>query len=74
MFGASQTPAVDRPLEISASGSTELVDVTQSAAARRRERLDRTIQKAVKYVRDRATTVAMHLLRRVLMGLGDLKA
>ncbi len=47
MFGASQTPAVERPLEISALGRSEPVDVTQSAAARQRERLERMIQNEI---------------------------
>lgn len=47
MFGASHTPAVDRLPELSAIGSSDLVDVTQSAAARQRERLERMIQNEI---------------------------
>ncbi len=47
MIGASHTPAVERPPEGSTSGGSELVDVTQSAAARQRERLERMIQNEI---------------------------
>lgn len=47
MIGASHTPAVERPPEGSASGGSDVVDVTQSAAARQRERLERMIQNEI---------------------------
>ncbi len=45
MFGASQTPAVEKPLDISALGRSELADV--SAASHQRERLERMIQNEI---------------------------
>jgi MerR family transcriptional regulator, light-induced transcriptional regulator len=43
MFGAPHKPAVERPLDISALGKAGLADLTPTADARRRERLERMI-------------------------------
>lgn len=47
MFGASQSPSVESQTEMSAVGSSELVDALQSTAARQRERLERMIQNEI---------------------------
>jgi len=47
MFGASQTPAVEKPLDISVLGRPGLADMSPSAAARQRERLERMIQNEI---------------------------
>ncbi len=47
MFGASKTPAVERPLDTNALGKTDRADLSPAAAARQRERLERMIQNEI---------------------------
>ncbi len=47
MFGASNTPAVERPLDKLALGATDRADLSPAAAARQRERLERMIQNEI---------------------------
>ncbi len=47
MFGSSRPPAVERPLDISATGKANVADLSPSAVARQRERLERMIQNEI---------------------------